>query len=237
MAKYQGFFDTNARTYYRSGGFETKNVMLKAVANGDTKNMDSVLDRYMELLATLFEEGGIEFARESVMFVFAQVSAVATTNGLDDWVAHDMKSEYYYNIEIINSVPKILDLCRKYIESFIRAVHRSKKENFYSPLVSQICQYVHWNVHEKFSIAKIAEEFHFSAGYISHKFKKETGLSVSDYITKAKIAEAKELLRNDMPLIQIAESLNFCTQSHFSKVFREETGMSPGEWKRNLSIT
>jgi len=235
MAKYQGFFDTNARTYYSSGGFETKNAILKAVANGDVKNMDSILRAYMDLLVTLFEEGGIEFARESVMFVFAQVSAVATINGLDDWVAHDMKTDYYYDIEVINNIPDMLNLCRKFIENFTCAVHRSQRENFYSPLTKQICEYVHWNVNEKLSISTIAEEFHFSEGYISHKFKKETGMTVAAYITKTKIAEAKELLRSEMPLVEISVALGFCSQSHFSKVFRAETNMSPAEWRRSLT--
>lgn len=235
MANYQSFFDTNARTYYTSGGFETKNAMLRIVANGDVKNMEAVLDPYMTLLVTLFQEGGLEFARESVMFVFAQVSAVATINGLDDWVAHDMKTDYYYDIEVITNIPDMLKLCRTFIENFTCAVYRSQRKNFYSPLTKEICEYVHWNVHEKISISTIAEKFHFSEGYISHKFKKETGMSVAAYITKTKIAEAKELLRTEMPLIQIAETLGFCSQSHFSKVFRAETNMSPAEWRRSLT--
>lgn len=57
---------------------------------------------------------------------------------------------------------------------------------------------------------------YFNRSYLSTKFKKETGMIISDYIMKEKIEEAKRLLRyTDKSATAIAAYLGFSSQSHF----------------------
>lgn len=57
--------------------------------------------------------------------------------------------------------------------------------------------------------------------YMTHKFKEETGLSVTDYIKFAKIERAKVLLKSTNQTVQdIAAALSFSTRNYFSRIFR-----------------
>lgn len=57
--------------------------------------------------------------------------------------------------------------------------------------------------------------------YLTHKFKEETGLSVTDYIKFAKIERAKVLLKStDQTVQDIATALSFSTRNYFSRIFR-----------------
>ena len=57
--------------------------------------------------------------------------------------------------------------------------------------------------------------------YLTHKFKEETGLSVTDYIKFAKIERAKVLLKStDQTVQDIAAALSFSTRNYFSRIFR-----------------
>lgn len=68
--------------------------------------------------------------------------------------------------------------------------------------------------------------------YLSTLFKKETGLSIRSYINLTKIEEAKYLLQySNMGSEEISEALYFSSQSHFGKVFKEITAMTPREFQ------
>lgn len=68
----------------------------------------------------------------------------------------------------------------------------------------------------------MAKSMYFNRSYLSTKFKKETGMIISDYIMKEKIEEAKRLLRyTDKSATAIAAYLSFSSQSHFSNALHK----------------
>ena len=70
-----------------------------------------------------------------------------------------------------------------------------------------------------------------SRPYLSAKFSREAGISLTDFILKQKTEEAKRLLRySDKSAAAISSYLGF-SQSHFSRVFRKYSGKTPAEYR------
>ena len=68
-----------------------------------------------------------------------------------------------------------------------------------------------------------------SPQYLCRKIKEDFGVSPNKLIHKTKIQEAKRLLKaRRMPLSDVWLHLGYCDQSHFNKVFKEYSGMTPG---------
>ena len=68
--------------------------------------------------------------------------------------------------------------------------------------------------------------------YLSHLFKKETGITFSGYVTSLRIERAKELLRQgDKKIYEISDLVGYQTVQYFSKVFKKETGKNPKEFE------
>mgnify|MGYP003369083882 FL=1 len=68
--------------------------------------------------------------------------------------------------------------------------------------------------------------------YLTRRFKKETGLSVTNYVKFAKIERAKVLLDSTKMSVQaVADALGFTTRSYFIQCFRAVTGQTPTEWR------
>ena len=71
-----------------------------------------------------------------------------------------------------------------------------------------------------------------SRPYLSAKFKKEAGETLTDFIWKEKTEEAKRLLRySDESFSSIGAYLGFSSPGHFSQVFRKYTEKTPSEYK------
>jgi AraC family transcriptional regulator len=63
-------------------------------------------------------------------------------------------------------------------------------------------------------------------------FKKATGISPHQYVMKARLDRAQELLvQTDMPLAALSETLGFQSQSHFSRAFRQYAGIAPSGYR------
>ena len=85
---------------------------------------------------------------------------------------------------------------------------------------------------EELSVNKIAEAVYLSPNYMSLVFKRETGETISDYLTRKRMDVAKELLqKTDSKILDIANMVGFQDASYFSKVFKKHTGVHPQKYR------
>lgn len=82
------------------------------------------------------------------------------------------------------------------------------------------------------SVAYCASELHLSSNYFGDVIKKETGVSAQEYIQAKVIDAAKERIFNvDKSISEIAYELGFKYPQHFTRLFKQKTGMSPVEYR------
>lgn len=78
------------------------------------------------------------------------------------------------------------------------------------------------------SLTYVSERLGVSSAYLSSVFKREAGVSLTQYITEIRIAQAKKLLQETgMTVEQIAQRVGFGGKRYFCTVFKRETGMTP----------
>ena len=81
---------------------------------------------------------------------------------------------------------------------------------------------------------ELAAMVHVSPGHLSRIFKKETGMSLSDYIMKKRIAVAKQLLaKTSLSVTSITQRVGISYSSYFTRIFKEQTGMTPQEYRQS----
>ncbi len=98
--------------------------------------------------------------------------------------------------------------------------------------VGRTFEYIQTHLMQKLSREEIASFVHLSPDYLARLVKKKTGLSLMDYIKCQRIEEAKTLLGStQMSISMIALKCGFSNFSHFSQVFRKETGITPFEYR------
>ncbi|MCF0049243.1 helix-turn-helix transcriptional regulator [Dyadobacter sp. LJ53] len=85
------------------------------------------------------------------------------------------------------------------------------------------------------SVAYCAEKLNLSPNYFGDLIKKETGHTALDFIQSRLIDEAKvKIFEANQPLSEIAYQLGFKYQQHFTRLFKQKTGITPNEY-RNLN--
>jgi AraC family transcriptional regulator len=94
-------------------------------------------------------------------------------------------------------------------------------------------------LHEKFSepppLGTIAEEAGVHPAHLARTFRQIHGCTLGDYVRKVRIEYACRCLTNpETPLAEIALAAGFSDQSHFSRVFKRQMGISPGEFRKSV---
>ncbi|SFF31745.1 iron complex transport system substrate-binding protein [Paenibacillus algorifonticola] len=101
-------------------------------------------------------------------------------------------------------------------------------------MVAQAIRYLNERYAEPIMVDGLAELLDCSAGHLSRMFKKETGSSLIEYLTRIRINKARELLlHTDASLQTIAESVGIPDAMYFNRIFKKYVGISPGRFKTN----
>lgn len=104
-------------------------------------------------------------------------------------------------------------------------------------IVKQVREYLDKNYLKKVNLNQIAEAVSVSSFYLDRMFKKETGISVTQYLIHRKLGHAQSLLTDtDDSVVKIAEMVGYDNPSYFSQLFKKKFGMTPKEYRENLGI-
>jgi len=88
------------------------------------------------------------------------------------------------------------------------------------------------NYHKRITIPELSKAFHTNRNSLSQKFKKATGTTVVEYLSKVRVRVACQLLKDSsLPIIEISERTGYVDVTHFGRTFRKYTSLSPSEYR------
>jgi len=100
--------------------------------------------------------------------------------------------------------------------------------------VEKIKQYVHDNISEPLSLSLISKKIHLVPGYVCALFKKEVGMTLTEYILRERISLAKRLIvTSQLSLSEICGQCGFSDYNYFSRSFKRITGKTAAFYKKS----
>ena len=100
-------------------------------------------------------------------------------------------------------------------------------------IINEAVAYIGTNYNQDISLQVISEKFFISPYYFSRTFKAVTGLSFVDFLNQIRIKEAQRLMHTTtMNITQISEAAGYKSTTHFGRIFKKHTGVSPMAYKK-----
>ena len=100
--------------------------------------------------------------------------------------------------------------------------------------ISRGIEYLHQHFADNPTIPTLAKECHVSEEYFRRIFKKQTGITPSEYRNKLRIEKALEYIKyTDLSIQEISDCLGYATVSHFIKQFKVTFGCPPLQYRLN----
>lgn len=166
----------------------------------------------------------------------AIASRYAIEGGLPSEIAFALGDLYIQSLEKLNKINSILDLIQEAFCTFTEHVKAHRVKNHSKPIIT--CQnYISKSIYQEISLKQLACITNKNSMYLSTLFKKEVGMTISEYIHREKVEEAKKLLTlTDYSLLEISTFLNFNNQSYFTKIFKKYTEVTPKLYRNQYTI-
>lgn len=106
------------------------------------------------------------------------------------------------------------------------------------PVITKAKEFIREHHTEDLSLGQVAAAVHTSLFYFCKLFRKVTGTTFTEFVSRTRVEKAKNLLLNpNLRISEIAYEVGFQSLTHFNRVFKKVTGASPTEYRGSLPKT
>ena len=198
----------------------------EALLNKDAKRLKKIFSRYWDYCRELpctpqeAKEGCIRIALVLIQMA-AETGAVQAQRKGQTFLQRISRANGWTDVE------EKVDTFFEYLTS------KDEAENDMSLLIQKALENIREYYDQGITLEEIAEKLHVTEEYLSTQFRKETGRTFTETIRGYRIERIKELLTaTNWKLTKIAELAGYTDPKYMSRVFKEETGMLPLEYRK-----
>lgn len=204
---------------------------MDAVKEGDIEEAVR-LSKGMDVNVGRLGESEVEHWRNLSIVAATLCARAAIEGGVMPSIAYRLSGFYINKSTACKDITQIMIYRNHAIEELAKRVREQKDKRHTSSYTEQCKDYVSGHYREKIYLEDIADALGISSSYLSRLFKKETGISLQDFINDVRVEKAANLLRySEETLPGIAEYVNFPSQSYFGKIFKQKMKMTPKQYR------
>jgi AraC-like DNA-binding protein len=185
-----------------------------------------------------FLHTGQVFRRKPTAAQFDRVSKLAQEWGVE--VDLGKLRTAYFNTRVLSAreyeaMVKLLQIFAQHL-SMVSNQIVVQQENAEPPVITRAKEFIKQHQNEDITLGQVAKAVNTSTFYFCKMFKKVTGINFTDYVSRLRIENAKNLLLNpNLRVSEIAYEVGFQSLTHFNRVFKKVIGQSPTEYRGQLA--
>jgi AraC-type DNA-binding domain-containing proteins len=219
--------------------YKHERILLECIKAG---NLNKLLQLFYSPISgeagTLSKRSPIRNQKNNFIVACTLSTRAAMEGGINHEIAYSLSDEYIQHVEDLKTIEEVSVLLNKMFLDFTNRVNIVKSEQRCSKYITMCKNYIFNHLYEEITLPQLSEIVKLNPSYLSELFTKEVGISMSNYIQRERVNEAKKLLSlSDYSLSEICTLLNFGAQSYFSTVFKKVTGVTPKEYRALNKIT
>jgi len=218
-------------------GIDMERTLLACLRRGDNAEGQNIL---FNLLKALFQTVRNNFSEAQWISVFKLKAielavlltrAVSDPKNIKNNTALETTERCLRKIEESNTFEEIAEILSSITERMSGMIFSFNGVRHFSAL-RKAERYI-WNHYtRKLGLKEIAQASGLSAPYFSTIFKEEMGENLSNYLNRLRVDKAAAMLTTtNIPISEVAKICGFEDQSWFSKIFKNNTGLTPGKYR------
>ncbi len=204
--------------------------LLFSVENCLIDRVKDMLEKYVNFISSS-GVADVEYIKLMTMQLLSKAASTLHKYGVD---LPDIAgaNSLYNDIRHVNTVAEMESCLEEYVGAIV-GYHDSKRVKKHNKIAQEAIKYLDENLFDpNLSLKTTATSIFTNESYLSRTFKKETGLSLMEYILKKRILESVRLLNTtDLKVYEIAEKVGFRNNHYFSICFKKQMGLTVKEFK------
>lgn len=213
---------------------EVEKKVFSVISHGKTRELLKIMKSLTNaaLHPEKSAESSLRLTKNSFVTAAAISSRIAVQAGLNYDLSLSVSDYYIQKMESLSHIEEVISLLEQMMLDYCERIRKLRTFHDAGYITLKIIDYVDRNIYDSCRLEDISKELNLSASHLSATFKRDTHISLKQYIQTEKVEEAKYLLENpELTISDIAVKLNYSSASHFQTAFKKISGMTPKEYR------
>ncbi|MBQ9198072.1 MAG: helix-turn-helix transcriptional regulator [Clostridia bacterium] len=216
--------------------YAVENAMLEAIRRGDISEAIYQQNLFMGFTLDQRVADPLKDAKYMVIAVNTAYRKAIEQAAVHPLYIDGISGQFVKEIENVETLDQLNALIPKMIRHYCLLVQQHSLERYSAP-VRDCLNYIDFHYMEPINLDGLATRFVINKNYLSSRFHKEVGVTVTDYINKTRIRQAEEkLAKTTLSMQAIAEQCGFSDANYFTRTFKKINGISPNEYRKSLNV-
>ena len=214
--------------------YETEAKMLDAIRRGNISEAVYYQNLFMGFRLDPRVDDPLRNAKDMVIAASAAMRKAVEQAQVHPLYIDDLSGMMLREIEACETEAQVSALVPRMIRHYCLLVQTYSRAQ-YSSIVRDLLNFVDFHYFEPLSLESLSIKYSVNKNYLSTRFHKEVGMTVTDYINLTRVRRSCEFLRTttlNMP--EIAERCGFSDANYFTRRFRKIQGVSPSQYRKSL---
>ena len=209
-----------------------ENELMQAVRQGQTHRAEMLMSAFSRLSFERRLADPVRNLKNYAIIMNTLMRKAAEQGGVHPLYLDKTSSAFARRIEEIKSMKAGLELMTEIFRGYCRLVKRHSTKNYSPPVQKAIIQ-IDADLSADLGLKALAAAQSINASYLSALFKKETGQTLTDYVSQKRVRHALRLLSGTRLQIQtIAQHCGIPDVNYFSKIFKKYIGKTPKQFRQ-----
>jgi two-component system, response regulator YesN len=215
------------------GRYANENKLLHAITRGDPHKLKIAMEEGKELSWPYRHPNSPVRSMKNLSFSANTLCRKAAERGeVHPLYLDSISGKFAIQIEQAQSRAELVCLYEEMLQTYCNLV-RELSVAALSSLIKDAVTTIRFTIDQPLSLNRLAQTLGVHPSYLSRTFKKELGMTLTEYINKLRIEEAKYMLdSSNASVATIALSVGYNDANYFSKVFQKREQVTPHEYRQ-----
>lgn len=223
--------------------YNAERLLLSYIKNGEPERIEELFTSAPVLGGGPMADNTLRQMKNTCICAATLAARAAIDGGMDDTASFRLSDLYIQRTELVSDLPTLEKLRKSILIDFASQVQQVRYHTAFSgeeqdkSIFHACAEYVSQNLYSQIRVEDMAQQLGYSRSYLCNRFKKLTGLTITQYILQQKIVNAQRMLEfTDKSISEIAVLYMFSSQSHFQNVFKRIVGQTPQAYRRQRQV-
>lgn len=214
--------------------YDVEAKMLDAIRRGNISEATYYQNMFMGFTLDQRVEDPLRNAKDMVIAVSTAMRKAVQQAEVHPLYIDSLSGQLLQEIEAAENLPQVSALVPRMIRHYCLLVQTYSRER-YSGVVRDVLNFVDFHYMEPLNLESLAERYSVNKNYLSTRFHKEVGMTVTDYINLTRVRRSLKLLSGStLSMPEIAERCGFSDANYYTRTFRKIHGSTPTEYRKSL---
>lgn len=214
--------------------YKMENKLLDAIIAGDYDRARAMYIKFTTFKISPRTDDPVRNQRHMTTILNTLLRKAVEKAGVPPLYIDDLSTKFAILINQIDSFSAHRNLEREMIHKYCLLV-KNYAMHGYSDTTKNIVYYIDFHYTENLSLHFFADRYNITKNYLSSLFKKETGVTLTDYIHQVRMRNAMVMINSsDSSVTDVAHSCGYNDINYFTRIFKRIYGLSPKQYKKSI---